>query len=229
MRNSTELQVAKKKTPSKETPSKETPKDVLNAIKTENEALKDFKDYIQSAVKWMDVVAKETEDRVEGYMSDDGVSREDVPEKVFIPRDLSDAINEIERGLGRLLTAFDLVASTTNDEDLPEAVRAFEKQVEVSGYNEPREDVKSVAKAKVLLTKAVKSVPDAITGPGSLRQLQVCFDALADAINTLIETNIKAPKVPKALDPEDPRQLSLKFASSRIAVAVALRHLSQRR
>jgi hypothetical protein len=63
------------------------------------------------------------------------------------------------------------------------------------------------------LTQALAKVPEAITGPGSLRNLQECFDLIAQVISTIGDTKVNAPKVPKALNPENPEQLGFNFTA----------------
>ena len=75
--------------------------------------------------------------------------------------------------------------------------------------------------------KARELAPLSLPGPGSLAKLQKCFDEIALGANLLFdEKSIKAPKIPKALEPDDPRQLGFGFTAS--ASSVVTRYLNNK-
>ena len=216
---------AKRRVPTKKAPLE---REVINAGKEEAEGLALFKTYLGYALDAFKLIEKHTQERVHGYMVDEGVAEKDVPEKYYWPdADYSQEVcKAISKGLDQLTVKLMRAQDVTKETALTDAVEEFFKQIEV--YADPREDTKAVEKAKPHFVEAEKLVPAAFTGPGSLAKLQKCFNEIALGMNALLDgSNIKAPKIPKALEPVDPRQMSFGFTAAtvaRLASNVVARH-----
>jgi hypothetical protein len=201
----------KKAPPSKDMPTK---REILNVGKIEADGLSKLEIYLGAALDDLAKIEKDIDDRVKGYAEDEEVSVKDVPEKVYYPKDISEVIKDLERGARALSDSLQKVVDVTLEQDLADAVEGFARSLYADTLDDPKEDKDSVAKSKSLLTKALGLVPNAITGPGALRNLQKCFELMTQVANTLSESSVKAPKIPNALEDEDPRQLGFDFAAS---------------
>ena len=220
---------AKRRAPVKKAPVE---REVINAGKEEAEGLALLKTYLGYALDAFKMIEKRTQERVHGYMEDEGVAEKDVPEKCYWPdADYSQEVcKAISKGLDQFTVKLQRAQDVTKETALTDAVEDFFKQIEV--YADPREDTKAVEKSKPHFVAAEKLVPAAFTGPGSLAKLQKCFDEIALGMNTLLDgsSDIKATKIPKALEPDDPRQMSFGFTAStttRLVLKVAARHSAQ--
>ena len=214
---------AKRKTPAK-APAKH---EVINAGKLEAEGLETLKLYLGYVLDTFKQIEKGTAERVTSYMVDENVAEKDVPEKYYYPDPgyVEEVGDTLEKGIRYLLEKLQKAEEVTQETALTEAVETFWKQF--NHYVDVREDTKSVEKAKPHFEKARELAPLSLPGPGSLAKLQKCFDEIALGANLLFdEKSIKAPKIPKALEPDDPRQLGFGFTAS--ASSVVTRYLNNK-
>lgn len=126
--------------------------------------------------------------------------------------------------LDPIIKAVDYLADTleehesiTQETDLTQAVRAFKKKIPDEGKwpkGKGEEHFTDVIKA---FNSAASKVPTGLTKASDLGKLRQTFEFIVDAIKLMTGKSIQVPKIPKALEPDDPRQLGFGFTASRIA------------
>jgi len=208
--------------PRKKAPKKLPPQEVKNIGKIEQDGLKSLSDHIGYAIHSIDSELHQISDRARSYITDDEYSEKEALKKaVELGVDVSEVISDLERGVRALGQALSKTESATGEKDLTEVVEQFEESL-----NKVRLDwveaVGALESARTSLVKAQDFVPKALTGPGALGNLQKCFDLIGKAIDTILRDGPTVPKVPRALDPEDPRQLGFGFTASTIKNAADL-------
>lgn len=208
---------APKKVPGKRAPKKKAPKElpppvIRNIGEEERKGLKGLSERLDSAIKLLDReyadYAKRVKDDVE-----DGYKKKEAEASAIKYVSVVEVTGEIAQGLSSLVGPVMKNEDATEEHELAEVLEKFRDAVE-RNRDEWVEDADAFEKAKALLTKAQDSVPEALTGPGALAKLQKCLDFIAKAISTYSMDDVKAPKIPNALDPEDPRQLGFGFTAS---------------
>jgi hypothetical protein len=189
---------------------------LIDVGNTERKALVYLRDRLSDALSGVKSLSASISEKVQDR-KDDGVEIED---EVYYPdySTCDDLCDYAKSGLEYLANTLEENQKVTEEEELAQAVGSFAKLFGKSPS--PREDTKAVAKTLDLLSSAIELVPTDLAKVSSLNKLRDCFELLAKAVNTLTDSNIKAPKIPNALDPEDPRQMKL-FASEQ----AKLRHL----
>lgn len=124
--------------------------------------------------------------------------------------------------LDPIIKAVDHLADTledhqhlTQETDLAEAVRDFKNKIPDEG-NWPKgkgeEHFNEVIKA---FSSAATRVPTGLSKTSELTKLRETFDLITDVVKLMTGKSIAVPKIPKAVDPEDPRQLGFGFSASR--------------
>lgn len=109
-------------------------------------------------------------------------------------------------------------APITQEEDLARAVRDFSKRIPHDGTWPKDGDAKLFDDVAKALAEAQALVPKHLSKPSELGALRKTFDAIAKAIKLMTGKAIQVPKIPNALEENDPRQLGFGFsASTRIA------------
>lgn len=135
------------------------------------------------------------------------------------------------RVLDSIITAVDYLGDTleeneriTQETELAEAVRDFQKKIPDEGTWPTGKGEKHFDEVIKALNAAASKVPTALSKPSELTKLRETFEAIADVAKLMTGKSVSIPKIPKALDPEDPRQLGFGFsASARIADAGQLK------
>ncbi len=135
------------------------------------------------------------------------------------------------RVLDAIIKAVDYLADTleghehiTQETEIAKAVRDFQEKIPDEGnWPEGKGEKHFDAVIKALNTAASK-VPTALNKPSELTKLRDTFSAIADIAKLMTGKSVSVPNIPKALDPEDPRQMGFGFAASvRIANADQLK------
>lgn len=206
-----EVWSAPRKRAPKKPPKPVPPRELANVGKLEQEGLEHFRKYIGFAIDGLANEIKKIEKRTAENIADE-YSPEDARKAAEDRIDVDEIGGDLASGLDRLALNLSTAAEVTYEEDLAEAVEAFRADVKES--DDWVEDAKVLEPALATLEKAQKVLPTQLTGPGALRKLQECFDFIAEACNKLYKKRISAPKIPRALDPEDPRQLGFGFSAS---------------
>jgi len=199
----------------KRAPKKTPPKEVINAGKIEQEGLKGLKQFLGYATHSIDEQVKELEDRIKWNIAND-MEEKEAKEKGLSHVFIGEVFKDIGRGVGSLKSALEKIENVTGEKDLTKAVETYYEEID-DFMDEWIEDEKALGSARTLLVQALDSVPAALTGPGALTQLQQCFDLIAKACAEISKGKLKVPKIPKALEPEDPRQLGFGFTARVVA------------
>ena len=219
----------KKRTKGKKRPPV-TPREVVNISQTEERALQYLKDNLYYALGNLETNRKEVEERKEQQERDRKQDlaeskRSGVPplvtdeqfkkkmEELEYPDGslVDDMYNFIYKGLDHLATILESNEWVTREGDLTQAVKGFAK---LFYTDKPvRKEPKALSEATGALYRAHAAVPTSLSSPSTLGKLRECFELLAEATNTVSMNNLKAPKIPNALDAEDPRQLGFGFAA----------------
>lgn len=199
--------------PRKKAPKQLPKRELVNIGKTEQEGLSSLKRYIGYAVDAVQHEFRDIEDRIRENVAD-GYSPESAKTDAEQHIDVSEVIDNLERGVGYLAMALGKIEDQTGEKDLTKAAETFEKAISGSGDRVGETKVEELKPAINMLLKAQDAVPEAITGPGALRKLQESFNLMAEVCSSLGKKKVSAPKVPNALDPEDPRQLGFGFSAS---------------
>lgn len=205
---------APRKSPAKGRKKKDVePRDIVNVGKIEQDGLESLQKYLGYAINDVGHQIKKMDERIADEIAD-GSSEDEAREFAIKALDITEIIGSLEQGLDQFEFALGKVDEVSGEKDLTKAVGDFSHAV--NGTGDWVENIDVLKPALELLGKAKDNIPPAITGPGALRKLQVVFDAIASACSMLGKKKINAPKVPKALDPEDPRQLNLFAAAAHV-------------
>jgi hypothetical protein len=100
-------------------------------------------------------------------------------------------------------------ARITQEDDLARAVRDFSKRIPRDGTWPKDGDAKLFDDVAKALAEAQALVPKHLSKPSELGNLRKTFEAIAKG------KAIQAPKIPNALEEDDPRQLGFGFTASR--------------
>jgi hypothetical protein len=112
----------------------------------------------------------------------------------------------------------------TQETELAKAVRDFQKKIPDGGSWPEGKGEKHFNDVIKAFNSAAAKVPTGLSKPSELTKLRDAFEGIADVVKLMTGKSISVPKIPKALDPEDPRQLGFGFsASARIADAEQLK------
>jgi predicted component of type VI protein secretion system len=219
---------AKKRTPAKKNPPSKP--EVLDVVQREGRALQYLKDNLAYAVKNLadeqDRI-NELVDTLESERKEDKLRAETSGQPLLVndaqfEKELNskkcagisivyETYDFIYKGLDHLADTLDTNEQITRETELTKVVKDFAKLFNTE--KDPKEDPKALSEATGALWTAQKNLPTSLTSPSTLGRFRDCCGLMADAINALSKNNIKAPKVPNAMDEEDPRQLGFGFTA----------------
>jgi hypothetical protein len=227
---------APKKAPTK-VPSKPV---ILDVVKREGVALNYLRENILSAIGTLEGGVEDAEDHIKLLEKE---RREDKAEAEAHGKKLPVSDSEFEKSIEKrrypdlsivydvyssLYKGFDYLADTletneqvTRETELTKVVRDFSKLL--NNEKDPKDDPKAASEAIGLLSRVKTDLPDRLTSPSTLGGFRDCCKLIADAINAISKNNLKAPKIPNALDEENPMQLGFGFnARHYIRLAMAM-------
>ena len=217
----------RKRAPAKKPPSKP---EVLDIVMREGRALQYLKDNLGYALRALDnekerieELVKLTERERRGDKERAELSGQSLPvtdaqfEKELEAKKCADLSTVYEiyefiyKGLDHLADTLKVNEQVTRETDLTEVVKDFSMLFYTE--KDPRKDPKAISKASRALYRAHADLPTSLTSPSTLGKFRDCCGLMADAINFLSMSNLKAPKIPNAMDEEDPRQLGFGFTA----------------
>lgn len=185
---------------------------IISAIGTLESAIESTEDYI----KLLEREHKQDKDEAAARGQNLPVSDADFEKSLETKRyaDLStvyDVYNSLYKGFDYLADTLEINEQVTREADLTKVVRDFSKLLDKE--KDPKEDPKAAREAIGLLSQAKADLPDRLTSPSTLGKFRDCCKLVADAINAISKNNLKAPKIPNALDEENPMQLGFEFTA----------------
>jgi len=217
---------APKKAPAK-IPSKPVILDVVKREKTALQYLRDTifsvtvslrneKEYIEEVVKTLEKerAGDKAEAEVKGMkllVSDTDFEKELEQKKSVSMSVVYDIYNSLHKSLDYLADTLDINEQVTRETELTKAVKDFAKLFD--SEKSPKDDPEAISEALGLFHRVESDLPDSLTSPSKLGKFRDCCKLMADAINVLSKNNLKAPKIPKALEEENPLQLGFGFTA----------------
>ena len=166
------------------------------------------KDYIKDSIDRLYDDAKHDEREV---------TEEEVTEKWNASNTFADTISEyIKQGLDMLVSRLEDHSPITQEVELFEAVRSFLKKFPKDAGDWPQGEGEQLFKdVEKALTTAKNKMPSALTKPSDLGRLREVLESLAEAMKLMTGKTLQVPKIPNALEPENPRQMGFGFTASR--------------
>jgi hypothetical protein len=217
---------APKKVPTK-VPSKPV---ILDVVKREGVALNYLRENIISAIgtlengvelaedyiKLLEKERKQDKAEAEAKGQKLPVSDSDFEKSLETKRytDLStvyDVYSSLHKGFDYLADTLEINEQVTRETELTKIVKDFSKLLDRE--KDPKEDPKAASEAIGFLSQVKADLPDRLTSPSTLGKFRDCCKLVVDAINAISKNNLKAPKIPNALDEENPLQLGFGFTA----------------
>jgi hypothetical protein len=198
---------------------------LVNIAQKEAQQLDYLKMTLAGAVSEVKKEVKEIREGIErlqedAKLDDKELSKADVDEKW--------AANDYFSGmlLDSIINAVDFLAGTledheniTQETELAKAVRDFQKKIPDEGTWPKGKGEKQFNEVIKALSSAAAMVPTGLSKPSELTKLREVFEGIADIAKLMTGKSVSVPKIPKALDPEDPRQLGFGFSASSRRIA----------
>lgn len=216
----------RKRAPSKgKAPVPVRPRELVNVAQGEARALEYFGFQLDEALRDLHREQDNIKDALDMLYEDakeDGkeVSKEDVEERWNSPNTFADTIAQnLKNGLDMLVSRLEDHAPITQEFELFEAVQAFLKKFPKDAGNWPEGKGEKLFKdVEKVITNAKTKMPTALTKPSDLGRLRQVLESIAEAMKLMTGKSFPVPKIPNALEAEDPRQLGFGFtASERVA------------
>jgi hypothetical protein len=212
-----------KKAPTKKTPTKP---EVVNVSAREGAALKYLRRQVEESITEVKSMITQIRDAVE-TLEDNAKGEEvelsraeldapwDEPGKYFA----SYLLDPIKEGIGNLASELESNLHITREDDLAKAVMEFAKKLPKEGDWPAGKGSKHFTDVQAQLTRISEKIPEQLIKPSELGKLRECFEAVAKAVKMICGTSVAVPSIPKAPDPENPRQMGFEFTASRARVA----------
>jgi hypothetical protein len=220
------------KRPSKKSP-KNAPKaparaELVNVAKEEAQGLARIGVGIERGLERLNEEWKGIKENIRIDKEDDGEFKSlQKPEEYWeFPSYLAeDILDQIEDEVEYLAMKLESVEAITREEDLTQAVKSFDRALKQAIKGAPSKNLEGkddtlFVEVSKLLNKARDQVPGQLSKPSELTKLRDCFETISALSKRLLGSSVAVPKIPNALDPEDPRQLGFSFKAFRDAVAV---------
>lgn len=199
-----------------------TPRQVTNVGQEERKALEYVKFSLQDALQDLKREVEMIHDNVEDIEAD---AKED--EREPSKEDLDAAwwekskyfgdtlLDNFRKGLETLASRLEDHAPITQEKELADAVQGFVKKLPKDPGDWPEgKGQKLFDEIHKAIAAAAAKVPVALTKPSELAALRTVLENIAEAVKLFSGKSIPVPKIPNALDPEDPRQLGFGFTAS---------------
>lgn len=163
--------------------------------------------YVGDAIETLQSDAKMDE----RTLTNDEIQEAWYPDKYFA----SQILDPLRKGVDYLADMLEDHTRITHEDDLARAVRDFVKSLPKEGTWPKGKGEKHFHDVIQALETAHSKVPSGLTKSSDLGKLRQCFEAIADVVKLVSGKSVSVPKIPNALDDEDPRQLGFGFAASR--------------
>ena len=185
---------------------------VISAIGTLESGIELSEDYVRLLEKERKQDKAEAEARSQKLPVSDADFEKSLETKRYV--DLStvyDVYSSLHKGFDYLADTLEINEQVTRETELTKAVKDFSKLLDRE--KDPKEDPKAASEAIGLLSQVKADLPDRLTSPSTLGKFRDCCKLVVDAINAISKNNLKAPKIPNALDEENPLQLGFGFTA----------------
>lgn len=200
-----------------------TPRQVTNVGVEERKALEYVKFSLQDALEDIKREVELIHDNLEDLKAD---AKEDERE---LSKEELDAVwwekskyfgetllDHLKKGLDSLAMRLEDHAPVTQEKELADAVQGFVKKLPKDAGDWPEgKGQKLFDDVHKAIAAAATKVPVALTKPSELAALRTVLENIAEVVKLISGKSIAVPKIPNALDPEDPRQLGFGFSASR--------------